>query len=449
VSEPRSVLTRREALLRTAGAAAALSGAGTALGGCAVVNSGGDGGSLAMAINSSPWLPSFRNIVAVYGQETGRELALRVFSLDALRSRTLTAAQAKSEDFTLFAINDAWTAQFYDGGFLTPLREIDSGFELPDEVIRYDDVARWDPDAHWFARDGEVMAVPINGNLQLFYYLRDLYDQLDLEPPETWDDVIAAARKAERLEDVYGFAIRGQAASSAVTFDWLPLLRGFGGDIFADPPRDWTVRINDDAGVAAAELFVELLEYGPPRAATVGQAEVIGLMQSGNLLQAPIVVAAYPVMDNPTESAVPNQVAYSKLPRPSDGEHATTIGIWLAGIPRHLPERQQRAAYDFLTWLMQREPHMKYAEGGGIVTRRDVYESKLAEEEQFRFMPAVSDSLPYLHPSTSWTIGPQVLEVTEPGLEAIASGSVEPKPGLDRIAEQIEAVVEESGVASA
>ena len=402
-----------------------------------------------MAINASPWLPSFRNIVAVYAQETGRQVALRVFPLDALRSRTLTASQAKSDDFTIFAINDAWTAQFYDGGFLAPLREVEPSFELPAEVIDYDHLGRWSTQDRWFAPDGEVMAVPINGNIQLHYYRRDLFDRLDLEPPETWDDAIDAARRARSLDDVYGFAMRAQAASSAVTFDWLPLLRGFGGDIFADPPNDWTVRINDDAGRNAAELFVELLAYGPPRAATIGQAEVIGLMQSGKLLQAPIVVAAYPVMDNPTESAVSGRVGYAKLPRPAGGVHATTIGIWLAGIPRHLPEPRQRAAYEFLAWLMERDPHMKYAEGGGIVTRRDVYESDLAREDRFRFMPAVRDSLPHLYPSTPWTIGPQVLEVTEPGLEAIASGSVQPAAGLDRIAEEIEKVVESSGVASA
>jgi hypothetical protein len=64
-------------------------------------------------------------------------------------------------------------------------------------------------------------------------------------------------------------------------------------------------------------------------------------------------------------------------------------------------------------------------------------------------MQAVRDSLPHLRLNAAWPIAPKVLEVTEPGLEAIASRSVAPQQGMDRIAAGIEKVVEESGLARA
>ena len=60
-------------------------------------------------------------------------------------------------------------------------------------------------------RSGKVMSLPLNGNVDLFVYRKDLYDKLGLQLPKTWDDAIENGRKAQKAGIVkYGYVTRGQ-----------------------------------------------------------------------------------------------------------------------------------------------------------------------------------------------------------------------------------------------
>lgn len=402
--------------------------------------------AIAIAINQSPWFPSFERIIRIYGEETGNRVELRVFTFEGLLEKTLNSARTQSPEFDIYNLNEGWCATFYSGGFVTAFADIEPSFELDPEVIEYAYVTRWDQETGFFAENAPVYGVPINGNIQLLFYREDLFEEMGLEPPTTWDDAIKAAQMIqETQEDVYGYAFRGQRAGYAVTYDFLPLLRGHGGDIFANPPEDWTVTLDDEAGQRAIELFTELLSYGPPDPQNIGQAEVIALMQNGQLAQTHLANAAWASMDDEAASSVVGKVNYAVVPRPADGEHATTSGIWTMGIPTHIEDAQKRAAYEFLTWLMTKNAQMQYAEAEGVVTREDVYNSELADDPKFRYMRAYSESVPYIHRGADFEFSPRLLEITEQRLQDIAGGILSPTEGLRQMAEEIRALMQELG----
>jgi multiple sugar transport system substrate-binding protein len=177
------------------------------------------------------------------------------------------------------------------------------------------------------------MGLPINGNVNLEYYRRDLYDEMDLKgPPETWDDVIAAARKARKKYggDVYGYLVRGERGANAASYDYMPLLSGFGGSIFADPPGDWSVVIDSEEALEATDKWLELATYGPPQPGVVTQGTMIGLMQSGQALHTHMTSAAALPLSDPTQTAVADKIDATVIPKPRNGEHATIAGGWLA-----------------------------------------------------------------------------------------------------------------------
>jgi multiple sugar transport system substrate-binding protein len=445
-------LDRRQFMGHTAGAGISIPALATflAAGGAASTAprvAAQDQTTIAIAINQSPWYPSFEKIVGIYQEETGNRVELRVFTFEGLLEKTLNAANTQSFEFDIYNLNEGWCATFYDGGFVTPISEINPDFELDPEVIEYGNLTRWNPDIQFFAEDAPVYGLPINGNIQLLFYRADLYEELGLEPPETWDDAINAAKAiAEQQSDVYGYATRGQAAGFAVTWDFLPVLRGFGGDVFANPPDDWTVILDNEAGQKAIELFVELLSYGPSDPQNIGQAEVIALMQNGQLLQTHLANAAWASMDDEAASSVAGLVNYAPVPRPAEGEHSATSGIWVMGIPSQIEDTQKQAAYDFLSWLMTKDAQMQYAQAGGVVTREDVYNSELAEDETFRYMRAYSESVPYIEKGLTYSFSPRLLEITEQRLQDIAGSLLEPQEGLTQMANEIRALMEELGL---
>src|SRR5699024_3388512 len=109
--------------------------------------SGQDGGQITMAINESPWLAAYQALAAAYTDETGVEVTLRAFPPDNLHTKEFNAVQNNSGEFDIFTMFGTWYGSFFDGGFIEPFNKIDSSFSLDDQVITYDDLIKWDPEA--------------------------------------------------------------------------------------------------------------------------------------------------------------------------------------------------------------------------------------------------------------------------------------------------------------
>ena len=77
--------------------------------------------------------------------------------------------------------------QLFDEGFLEPL----SMEEIPNLESNFTEAAR----APWATDDGQPYGVPLMAVSHGIYYNQDLFKELGLEVPETWEDLIATAQK--------------------------------------------------------------------------------------------------------------------------------------------------------------------------------------------------------------------------------------------------------------
>lgn len=401
-----------------------------------------------VAINDAPWLPGYEAIAELYEEQTGIRVDLRVFPFGQLTERARAATEAESSEFDIITMNTSGTPQFYQGGLVAPLTDIDPDFEVDPNMIGYFDTMRWDQEAGTNTPDGEVYGLPINGNIQIFYYRSDLYEEAGLDPPETWEDVMEASRQLADPDDgFFGYAVRGQRGTLSVSWDFYPFLTGHGGSIFADPPNDWTVTLNSDEGLAALETYLELAhEHSPPDAANIGQAEQIAMLQADRLLQTIVVSGAFHHMDNPDQSVVVGNVDYTVLPRPAGGEHRANIGELIQGIPHNLPLERQQAALEFLQFLTSFESQVEFARHGGVPVRSDVYEdSELVGDSDFRYFEASQRSEPYLvgFPRIPETL--QYTDVLELRINQAISGDLTAEEAIELAAEEIYEILDDAG----
>lgn len=85
-----------------------------------------------------------------------------------------------------------WASQWIDIGVLTPVQDyIDKPGGIPKAEI--DDMIPIFREANTY--DGKVWTLPFNKSIYVLYYNRDLFKAAGLQPPKTWDDFRAAARK--------------------------------------------------------------------------------------------------------------------------------------------------------------------------------------------------------------------------------------------------------------
>jgi multiple sugar transport system substrate-binding protein len=401
---------------------------------------------ITILINDSPWYPGFEKLVKLYQDKTGNQVKLAVTPFTGMAEKTRNAVTASESEYDIVNLNEGWYATYYAGKFMTPLQEIDPNFKLDPNIINYNYATHWNHTKNYSAADGIMYGLPINGNIQLLYYRTDMYEKAGLKVPETWEDVAAASTKLMSPPNMYGFCTRGQKAGFAVAYDWLPFLRGYNGDWVAKPGEDWTVTINNAAGKKAMAKWLEMQKtYGPPNVADLGQAEVQQLMLAGKLVHALMVVANWSAMDNPEKSTVVNKVNVIPLPKPAEGRHATTTGIWVMSIPKNMVDKRKKAALTFLQWALTKESQIEYTKFGAVPVRQDVYTSELASDPKYRWMKAMGDSTQYIVESIRIPEGPQITDSMELHLNEAVAGLKTGDEALKLMANEILAVLQKAG----
>ena len=239
---------------------------------------------ITIVINQSPWFAGFSKTVEAYEKETGNKVTLDVNPFAGSAEKQRNSVRAKDGQFDVLVMNSLWLAEFYHGGFLTPLAEIDPSYKPDPQLIGYDDTAYWDPKTKSnSAKTGVPYGVPINGNIGVLYYRADLYEKAGLKVPQTWDELMANAAKLHSPPNVYGIVQRGARSASDISYDWMPYLHSNNGAIFRDEKAgDFTVTINSAEGKRALDIYADMAKKsGPPNPGSYGQAQVITALVTG------------------------------------------------------------------------------------------------------------------------------------------------------------------------
>ncbi len=190
--------------------------------------------------------------------------------------------------------------------------------------------------------DGQVMAIAMMVNTQHFMYRSDIFEDLGLDAPETYADVLAAA-EAIAEAGVVDYPIGATMASGwNLAQEFVNMFLGFGGS-FLDETGQPTV--NSDAGVAALMTMDALTAYMDPEFLVSDSTYVQQQFQQGRIAMANLWATRGAAMDDENESEVVGLVAGAAAPRAvGNGPPATTL--WWDGmvIAANITDEEAEAA---------------------------------------------------------------------------------------------------------
>jgi len=402
---------------------------------------------ITILVASTPWYPAFEKVVGLYEQQTGNQVKLDTTPFGGMLEKARNAVRSGKSPYDLMFADTQWTIEFYEGGFLAPLKEIDPAFDLPKEVLSYGDSGWWNAQKKWRTADGgKLMAYTVLGNVQLLYYRPDVLKQAGIAPPKTWSDVLAACTKLNDPPKSYGFVVRGEKGNG-IRYDWQSVMLAEGGAVVKDPPAgDFTVTINSPQAKAALDLYIDLLKKcGPPNYGTLGQGDVIQLLATGKAPMGDVVTAAFASFEDPAKSAVVGKLETLPLPAGRSGSGGAVIGNWNAVVPKNAPEAQQKAALAFSRWFLTSDAQRAFAQAGGIPNRSDVYTSDLAKEPRLRWMPAYLETMKFAKQELGYAEGAQVEQILGLRLNQAAIGEMSSAKALNTAAKDIEELFRKNG----
>lgn len=399
---------------------------------------GSKDGTITVAMVAGTESSALKQLVPKFEEETGIKVKWNEFDYNTLYERIYNDLRNSGGTYDIIFADDPWMPMFAGGGFLTPLDEL--GYTPDEDFAKMSrEVSMWpapsgprlpgeDADA-----ESRYYGVPQVGNVQLFFYRKDILGQA----PETWEELEDAI---EENKDVikYGFVPRG-AKGNAIATNFNAFLWSHGADFFDE---NWKVILDSPEAIKALERYVNFKENAPDGIANYNADEVGRAMTNGEALSAIVWPSWGQTMEDPEKSEVVGKIGYALVPKAEGKEHAPMIGNWIFGIPKG--SKQKESALEFIEWASSKEIQTEMTKEGGLPTRTSVLtDPKLLQD--YPYLEAVSIGLDNAKFRPRTPLYAQIEELYGTYLNQALIGDLTPEEALKKAAAEIKDLMESSG----
>jgi multiple sugar transport system substrate-binding protein len=391
---------------------------------------------LTLAVNSGVEGDALKQAALDYEKQTGVHIQIAEFPYTNLFEKELIDLNSHTGAYDLIMLDDPWFPRFATKQFLTDLMPLlqKRGQSGPDADFISTSVA--------LCRNpyetGNLYALPYVGNSQLFFYRKDLFEKHALHEPQTWDDVLAAAKTIQEKETeggkTYGYVMRAAQGNAAVA-DFMPIFWAFGGEMFdiAGKPT-----VNTPEGIAALKFMLELGKYTPPGYASFNADEVGAHLLQGTAAMSINWPAWISSFSDPAKSKVIGKMAFTTLPGATKTGRAE-IGNWLIAIPKDA--KNAEAAMDFLLWATNAEQMKRSAERGNPPTRTSLFKDAQLVAK-FPSYPAQLKSLETSRPRPRTPQWNEIENAFGIFLSKANSGELSPEDAMNQANAELEKIVQ-------
>jgi trehalose/maltose transport system substrate-binding protein len=211
--------------------------------------------------------------------------------------------------------------------------------------------------------DGKLVAMPWYTDAGVLYYRKDLLEKHGKQPPETWQDLQAAAQEIMEKEraagnpQMQGFVFQAKAYEG-LTCNGLEWIDSFGGGtLIAD---DGKITVSNPKAVEAVSWAASLIgKVAPQGVLNYTEEEARGIFQSGNAVFMRNWPYAWSLSQAP-DSPVKDKVGVAALPKGGpDGKHTAALGGWQLAVSKYSANAE--AAIDLVKYLTSAEEQKRRA----------------------------------------------------------------------------------------
>lgn len=225
-------------------------------------------------------------------------------------------------------------------GTITPLINAGTIRPLDDLVAKYGQNLT----ANQLIRiNGQIMAVAMMVNTQHLMYRSDVFADLGIDVPTSWDEVYAAAEKIQAA-GVVDYPLGATMKSGwNLAQEFVNMYPGFGGKFFND---DNTAAVNSEAGLQALATMQKALAFTDPEVLVSDSTYVQQQFQQGKIAMANLWASRAGAMNDEAESQVVGKVAMAAAPTAVDGGAPATT-LWWDGIviAKNISDAEADAAF--------------------------------------------------------------------------------------------------------
>lgn len=361
----------------------------------------------------------------------GTTINLQITTSQGLQNRILIALRSGNPPDLIDSAN-GWNIPFALTGKLMPLDAAvkKAGIDLGDFL----------PAALGTAKaDGKLYGLPFRAEAHAVIYNKDAYKAAGLDPdnpPQTWKDLIAAAKKLTGKnasgQMQYGFGIAGGGEVSNTVFRSLPFLWMNGGGILSKDMK--SVIVNDPKSVEAVKFYTDMLtslKVAPPSTLENDGTALRHLFDAGTIVQYQSGQFDLPAIhkENPKLN-----VGVMKIPHPEGKQTAAILGGWNFVIPADAKHKD--AAVKLMAFLAEPENMGYYTDT--FPARQSAMKLKRFQDpelEPFKEMLQFARPQP---PAKNWI---QITQSYFDHIQEVLTGDASPKQAMDEAASDMKSLL--------
>jgi ABC-type glycerol-3-phosphate transport system substrate-binding protein len=372
-----------------------------------------------------------KEIIPAFTKETG--IKVEVDTTDYVKLHDKQVLELIAGKYDVYQVDQMWVIKYTRNKWLESLDAYVAKHKIP--------VQNYYPSLMSIGKvAGNQYVLPLSAIPVDFYYNKKMLQTAGLQPPDTWDAVLKAAKaltkdtNGDGTPDQWGIAIRGERGNP-ITWTFLPMLWSYGGKVFDEKMRP---QYNGKEAVAAVQFFKELNRYSPP--GWHSAQDVAALMQQGKAAQLVLMSVYNGAMDDPAQSKVVGDIVFAEMPKGPTGQRASILGLWTIGIAAKSTKKDASAL--FLSYLSRVDVAQKMAFSGTVgATMPKIYQAAGAP----RYYPVLGKILNYVQAPPRIPEAEQWFLSIGTALQEALSGAKTPQKAMDDSAKQVTDILEKAG----
>jgi ABC-type glycerol-3-phosphate transport system substrate-binding protein len=191
--------------------------------------------------------------------------------------------------------------------------------------------------------DGKIVAIAMMVNTQHLMYREDILKQLNIAPPQTYDDILKAAeaiRKAGIMQHPIGGTYK---AGWDLATEFVNLYFGYGGSFFG--PNN-APAVNGEAGRKTLAMMKSLTGYMDPEFLTADATYVAKQFQQGKIALSNFWASRAGAVNDPKESTVAGKIIMAAAAAAVPGGKPATTLFWDGfAIAKNISDKEAEIAF--------------------------------------------------------------------------------------------------------
>lgn len=328
------------------------------------------GQTITLLANKHPWTEQIEPYIEEFEDLTGIEVIVQQYPEDQIRQKALVSLQGQSGDFDVFmSLKSREGLKYYNSGFYETLDEYVEDENLTSPDFDIDDFYEGPLEGEKFEDD--LVGLPINVEGPVLYYNKKIFEQYDVDVPETMDDIKTAAKAVQEGSngEIDGVTLRGEAGALPFTF----------GNFIYNNGKEWLddgkSNFQDPDRIEAIQLYADLAnKYGPKgvvqfsfyqSSALFAQGKVGMEIESSNELST--------IIDEKNSNVVDD---VGVIPFPTGLEEDSKLTQLQWGISMNKFSENKDPAWLFMQWATSKDMQKELAMNGIGSPRDSTWESE-------------------------------------------------------------------------